>query len=76
MEPLYQRAQAIREKELGANHVKVAQLLNDRAVSLEKQVRVGEDSSFFVVCMKRLACFGTSGRASVVEPSFDHSNLR
>lgn len=42
MDPLYRRIQAIREKVQGANHVSVAEVLNSRAVLLEKQVRVEE----------------------------------
>lgn len=42
---LYDRSLAIREKTLGPDHPDVAQSLNNRALLLESQVRVIENSS-------------------------------
>lgn len=46
-DPLYRRAQAIREKLLGTEHIDVAHVIIDRALSLHQQVRSNENTWVF-----------------------------
>lgn len=64
---LYEKLQAVLEKELGPDHFEVASTLNARAFSLQMQVGNGKESPLFAVAVVRVSTIGYGCRTLVLQ---------